>query len=265
MPSKQCTTPSPGCPTGHCLTTGSNRPCAARGGTSVGLLLLDLDHFKEVNDTFGHHYGDELLRQIGPRLNGMLRGGDTIARLGGDEFAVLLPDVHGVEDAIHIATTLLSALSTPFHVEGVDLDVEASVGVVISGEHGQDPITLMQHADSAMYVAKTQNLAVFAYDPNVDGHSATKLALLGDLRRALERDEFVLHYQPKVNVSTGEIVGAEALVRWQHPEQGLIFPDAFIPLAEHTGLINSLTRHILDAALAQSRNWFEPAGRCRSR
>ena len=233
---------------------------AARTGTNVGLLLLDLDHFKEVNDTFGHHHGDELLRQIGPRLSGMLRGGDTIARLGGDEFAVLLPDVNSVDDAIHIATTLLSALSTSFHVEGVDLDVGASVGVVISGEHGEDPLTLMQHADSAMYVAKTQNLGAFAYDPNIDGHSVTKLALLADLRQAFERDEFVLHYQPKSSVSTGELVGAEALVRWQHPEQGLLFPEEFIPLAEHTGLINPLTRHIMDAALAQSRLWMD-AGR----
>jgi diguanylate cyclase (GGDEF)-like protein len=233
---------------------------AARTGTNVGLLLLDLDHFKEVNDTFGHHYGDELLRQIGPRLNGVLRGGDTIARLGGDEFAVLLPDVGGVEDATQIATTLLCALSSSFSVEGVDLDVEASAGVVISGEHGQDLLTLMQHADSAMYLAKTQHVGVVAYDPTVDGRSDTKLALLGDLRAALERDEFVLYYQPKVNVTTGELVGAEVLVRWQHPDQGLLLPDAFIPLAERTGLIKPLTRHILGAALAQSRLWID-AGR----
>jgi len=131
---------------------------AERAGTSVGLLLLDLDRFKEVNDTFGHHYGDELLRQIGPRLAGVLRGVDTIARLGGDEFAVLLQDVHGVDDATDVATALLTALSIPFHVEGVDLDVEASVGVVISGEHGEDAITLMQHADIAMYVPRANTL-----------------------------------------------------------------------------------------------------------
>ena len=175
---------------------------AERSGTSVGLLLLDLDRFKEVNDTFGHHYGDELLRQIGPRLTSVLRGVDTIARLGGDEFAVLLQDVHGVDDATDVATALLTALSIPFHVEAVDLDVEASVGVVISGEHGKDAITLMQHADIAMYVAKRQHLGVFAYDPSVDGHSAmdgqsaTKLAMVGDLRRALDRDELVRWYQP---------------------------------------------------------------------
>jgi diguanylate cyclase (GGDEF)-like protein len=233
---------------------------AERAGTSAGLLLLDLDRFKEVNDTFGHHYGDELLRQIGPRLAGVLRGVDTIARLGGDEFAVLLTDVHGVGDATSVAAALLAALAVPFHIEGVDMDVEASVGVVISGEHGQDAVTLMQHADIAMYVAKGQHLGVFAYDPSIDGHSATKLAMVGDLRRALDRDELVLYYQPKVSVSTGELVGAEALVRWQHPQHGLVFPDDFIPLAERTGLINPLTRYVLNAAMAQARAWLD-AGR----
>jgi len=224
---------------------------------SVGLLLLDLERFKEVNDTFGHHYGDELLRQIGPRLGGQLRDVDTIARLGGDEFAVLLPQVQGEEATIEIATNLLAALATPFHVEGVDLDVEASIGVVISGEHGEDVITLMQHADVAMYVAKTQHLGVFAYDPTVDGHSASKLAMVGELRRALENDELVLYYQPKVKISTGELIGAEALVRWHHPRNGLVLPDDFIPIAERTGLINPLTRYVLDAALAQERAWID--------
>ena len=230
---------------------------SSRAGTSVGLLLLDLDRFKEVNDTFGHHYGDELLRLIGPRLTEVLRGVDTVARLGGDEFAVLLPDVHGVDDATNVANALLAALETPFKIEGVDMDVEASIGVVISGTHGYDTVTLMQRADIAMYVAKTQHIGVFVYDPGVDGHSATKLAMVGDLRRALDRHELVLYYQPKVNISTGEVVGAEALVRWQHPEHGLLFPDAFIPLAERTGLINPLTRHILGMALAQARVWFD--------
>jgi diguanylate cyclase (GGDEF)-like protein/PAS domain S-box-containing protein len=230
---------------------------AKRSGTSVGLLLLDLERFKEVNDTFGHHYGDELLRQIGPRLAEVLRGVDTIARLGGDEFAVLLLDVSGVDAAVRVAATLLTSLAIPFHVEGVDLDVEASIGVVISGEHGQDVITLMQHADIAMYVAKTQHLGVSAYDPSVDGHSANKLAIVGDLRRALECDELVLHYQPKVNISTGELVGAEALVRWQHPVNGLVLPDEFIPIAERTGLIIPLTHYVMNAALAQARTWIE--------
>ncbi|MDQ1536987.1 MAG: hypothetical protein QOE58_1380, partial [Actinomycetota bacterium] len=173
---------------------------AELAGTSVGMLMLDLDRFKEINDTFGHHYGDELLRQIGPRLSAELREVDTIARLGGDEFAILLQDMPEVGRALKVAKTLLAALARPFHVEGVDLDVEASIGVVISGDHGQDAITLMQHADIAMYVAKTQHLGVFAYDPTVDGHSAGKLAMVGDLRRALDSDQLILHYQPKINV-----------------------------------------------------------------
>jgi len=230
---------------------------AERSGTSVGLLLLDLERFKEVNDTFGHHYGDELLRQIGPRLAGVLREVDTIARLGGDEFAILLLDVTGVEAALDVAAKLLATLAAPFHVEGVDLDVEASIGVVISGEHGRDVIALMQHADVAMYVAKTQHLGASAYDPAVDGHSASKLAIVGDLRRALEGDELVLYYQPKVSISSGDLVGAEALVRWKHPRDGLVLPDAFIPIAERTGLIGPLTRQVLDAALAQARTWLD--------
>jgi diguanylate cyclase len=230
---------------------------AERSGTGMGLLLIDLDRFKEINDTFGHHYGDELLKQIGPRLMEALRDVDTVARLGGDEFAVLLPDTSTIEDASAVAAKLRSALSAPFRVEGVEFDVEASIGVVLSGRHGEDPTTLFQRADIAMYVAKTQDLGVFAYDRAFDGHSPAKLSLLGELRRAIDRDELVLHYQPKASIKTGDLVGVEALVRWQHPERGLVFPDEFIPLAEHTGLIGPMTHHILNAALAQARVWMD--------
>jgi len=232
----------------------------ARLATSTGVLLLDLDRFKEINDTFGHHYGDEVLTQVGPRLAGVVRDVDTVARLAGDEFVVLLPEVGSVATATAVAAKLRAALGTPFHVEGIDLDVEVSVGVVLSGEHGQDATTLLQRADIAMRAAKTQNLGVSVYDPDLDGHSPAKLALFGDLRRALDRGELVLHYQPQVSISTGEVVGAEALVRWQHPERGLVFPDEFIPFTEHTGLIGPLTRHVLDTALAQARTWSD-AGR----
>ena len=232
----------------------------ARLGTSTGLLLLDLDRFKEINDTFGHHHGDEVLTQVGPRLTGVVRDVDTVARLAGDEFAVLLPEVGSVANATAVAAKLRAALGTPFHVEGIDLDVEVSVGVVLSGEHGQDATTLLQRADIAMRAAKAQNLGVSEYSPDLDGHSPAKLALFGDLRRALDRGELVLHYQPQVSISTGEVVGAEALVRWQHPERGLVFPDEFIPFTEHTGLIGPLTRHVLDTALAQARTWSD-AGR----
>jgi diguanylate cyclase (GGDEF)-like protein len=233
---------------------------ANRADTTVGLLLIDLDRFKEINDTFGHHYGDELLTQIGPRLRAALRDSDTVARLGGDEFAVLLPDVADLGAAPAVAAKLRQCLEAPFHVEGIDLDVEASIGVVLSGEHGEDATTLLQRADIAMYVAKAKNIGVFAYDRDVDGHSPARLALVGEFRRALERNELVLHYQPQVSASTGEVVGAEALVRWQHPARGLVFPDTFIPVAEHTGLIGPLTRYVLNTAVAQARIWAD-AGR----
>jgi diguanylate cyclase (GGDEF)-like protein len=226
-------------------------------GTTAGLLVMDLDRFKEINDTFGHSYGDALLKQIGARLCSTVRARDTVARLGGDEFAVLLPDIADLSEATALAAEIRAVLEMSFHVQGVDLDVEASVGVVLSGEHGTDAATLVRRADIAMYVAKAQNLGVFAYDPSVDGHSPARLALLGELRRALSLGQLVLHYQPKISISTSEVVGAEALVRWQHPERGLIFPDDFIPLAEHTGLIGPLTAYVLDAALTQARAWMD--------
>jgi len=229
-------------------------------GTRTGLLVIDLDRFKEVNNTFGYQCGDELLRQVGPRLAGVLRDVDTVARLGGDEFAVLLPNMHGPEDVTSVALELAAAFEMPFHVRGVDLEVELRIGVVISGAHGQDATTLLQHADKAINVAKTRTLGVYTYDPAFDSQPPSKLALLGDLRRALERGELVLHYQPKVSVRTGDVVGAEALVRWHHPERSLVFPDDFIPMAEHTSLIGPLTRHVLDTAIAQVRTLID-AGR----
>lgn len=229
----------------------------ARSGATSGLLLMDLDRFKEVNDTFGHHYGDELLRQIGPRLRTRLRRSDTVARLGGDEFAILLPNVDSLAAATMVAEALHDALEAPFHVEGVDLDVEASIGVVVSGKHGEDAVTLLQHADTAMYVAKARDLGVFAYEPDIDTHSPGRLALLGELRRAIDNDELFLHFQPKLGISSGEVKGVEALVRWDHPAQGTVYPDEFVPLAEHTGLIGPLTRFVLRAALTQARAWVE--------
>jgi diguanylate cyclase (GGDEF)-like protein/PAS domain S-box-containing protein len=228
-----------------------------RSGSATGLLLIDLDRFKEINDTLGHHFGDELLIQVGPRLAEVLRGSDTIARLGGDEFAVLLPEIGTLQAAVGVADKLQTALNRSFTVHGVELDVEASIGVVLSGEHGTQPAELMQRADIAMYVAKQRSVGVSVYDPNTDGHSPQRLALLGDLRRALSNDELFLVYQPKVSLSTGEVCGVEALLRWQHPQQGLVPPDAFIPLAENTGLIGPLTTRVLDLALAQARRWAD--------
>jgi diguanylate cyclase (GGDEF)-like protein len=232
----------------------------AQTGTSSGLLLIDLDRFKEINDTFGHQYGDLLLNEVGARLRSLVAGRDTVARLGGDEFAVLLIDVGSLNNATSVAARLQAAMERPFHAEGVDMDIEASIGVVLSGQHGLDTTTLLRRVDIAMYVAKAQNLGVHAYEPDIDGQCPKKLALLGDLRRSLEHGELILYYQPKLNVSTGDVVGVEALVRWLHPVRGLVFPDEFIPLAERTGLIGPLTHHVLNVALAQARVWSD-AGR----
>jgi diguanylate cyclase (GGDEF)-like protein len=221
----------------------------------AGLLLLDLDRFKEVNDTLGHHYGDQLLVKVGQRLQAALREVDTVARLGGDEFAVLLSRVETAEGAVAVARKLQASLQEPFLLEGLSLEVEASIGLAIYPEHGNDPDELLQHADIAMYVAKETHAGFVLFDPSLDQHNPRKLALLGELRRAIEHDQLVLHYQPKVDAHTGQVLGVEALVRWQHPEHGLIPPGEFIPLAEHTGLIGPLTHYVLDAALHQCRDW----------
>ncbi len=221
----------------------------------AALLLLDLDRFKEVNDTLGHHHGDLLLAQVGRRLRATLRGVDTVARLGGDEFAVLLPRIETAEGAVAVARKLLAAFDEPFLLDGLTLDVEASIGMALYPDHAGDPDELLQHADIAMYAAKETHAGFVLFDPALDQHSPRKLALLGELRRAIEQQQLVLHYQPKVDAHTGEVLGVEALVRWQHPTHGLLPPDEFIPLAERTGLIAPLTHDVLDQALRQCQAW----------
>jgi diguanylate cyclase (GGDEF)-like protein len=221
----------------------------------AALLLLDLDRFKEVNDTLGHHYGDQLLIQVGDRLRGRLREVDTVARLGGDEFAVLLPRIATAEGAVAVAGKLQAAFDEPFMLDDLALEVEASIGVALYPEHGSDFDELLQHADIAMYVAKDNHAGFVLFDPKQDQHSPRRLALLGELRRALEQQQLVLHYQPKVDTHTGQLLGVEALVRWQHPTHGLLLPGEFIPLAERTGLIGPLTSYVLDAALRQCSDW----------
>jgi diguanylate cyclase (GGDEF)-like protein len=228
---------------------------ADRELVSVALLLLDLERFKEVNDTLGHHYGDQLLLQVGQRLQATLREVDTVARLGGDEFAVLLPRIETGDGAVAVATKLQAALQEPFELEGLSLEVEASIGLALYPEHGSDPDELLQHADIAMYVAKDTHAGFMLFEPSLDQHSPRRLALLGELRRAIDNRQLVLHYQPKVDAHTGQMLGVEALVRWQHPDHGLIPPNDFIPLAERTGLIGPLTTYVLDAALHQCHDW----------
>ncbi|GAA2375961.1 hypothetical protein GCM10010170_079800 [Dactylosporangium salmoneum] len=228
---------------------------ADRTGEPAALLLIDLDRFKEVNDTLGHHNGDLLLQQVARRLTGVLRGSDTVARLGGDEFAVLLPTVGGVEDALAVSAKIADALDTPFLLEGLSLEVDGSVGVAVYPDHADDSSQLLQRADVAMYAAKTGHLRQVAYDPRLDQHNPHRLGLLGQLRRAITGGELVVFYQPKADASSGAILGAEALVRWQHPEHGLLAPNEFIPLAETTGLIRQLTSYVLATALRDCRAW----------
>ncbi|MEO8628665.1 MAG: EAL domain-containing protein [Betaproteobacteria bacterium] len=232
-----------------------------REGSLTGLLLIDLDRFKEVNDTLGHQCGDRLLVQIGMRLTGALREVDTIARLGGDEFAVLLPSVEDMDAVLEVARRLRTALTQAFDIDDVEIEIEASIGAVISGQQGDDPATLMRHADIAMYEAKRKGLGIGPYDAAIDGPSPERLSLLGELRRGIARGELFLHYQPKVDLNNGQVTGVEALVRWQHPQRGLVRPDEFIPFAEQTGLIGPLTSCVLNLALAQSKAWADASHR----
>ncbi|GAC1315618.1 MAG: hypothetical protein NVSMB2_07580 [Chloroflexota bacterium] len=218
------------------------------------LLLMDLDGFKEINDTLGHHAGDELLKGVAARLRMAIRAGDHPARLGGDEFGLLLPST-SPDAALQVAENVLRALEEPFTVEGQQVSVGASLGLAVCPDDGSDASTLLRHADVAMYAAKQAHIGVARYAPEQDQHNAGRLALASELREALGRDELVLHYQPKRNLRSGRIVRVEALVRWQHPAHGLMSPDTFVPLAESTGLIGLLDRWVLNAALRQSAEW----------
>jgi diguanylate cyclase (GGDEF)-like protein len=230
---------------------------ARNGGELVGLLLIDLDRFKEVNDTLGHDQGDTLLREVSARLSETLRRGDTLARLGGDEFAVLLRDLPDRGAAAELALRLLDALERPFQVGGVSVQLGASVGVALAPDHGTDVSTLVRRADVAMYDAKREHGRVRVYDAERDPNSPERLQRMSELRTAVAEGQLVLHYQPKIDVAAGEVTGVEALVRWQHPQLGLLPPIEFLPLAERTGMMGDLTRWVIDAALGQSRAWHE--------
>jgi diguanylate cyclase (GGDEF)-like protein len=230
---------------------------ARRLNHPVSVMLIDLNRFKEVNDTFGHHVGDLLLSEVGLRLRGALsRASDTAARLGGDEFAVLLPAAT-TEMAENVARKILRSFLDPVTFEKRHLDVEGSIGVSTFPQHGEDPHVLMSHADAAMYHAKRKRLGFAVYEHHLDAELETdsRLSLLGELRQAVERDEFVLYYQPSVCLAKRNLCAAEALVRWQHPSRGFLGPDEFIPFAEETGYICEITGWVMDAAFAQSVLW----------
>src|SRR5438067_4525965 len=230
---------------------------SGRTGSGVAVLLMDLDRFKEVNDTLGHHCGDQMLKELARRLSAVVRPTDTVARLGGDEFALLVPDVTHAEAGVALAERISRALQDPFVIDGLPLEAEASVGIALHPQHGNDVETLLQRADVAMYVAKETKTHYAVYDADVDNYRPERLMLVGELRRAIENGELVLHYQPKATLIDGRVRGVEALVRWQHPERGLVPPDVFIPVAEHTGLIRPLTLFVVGEALKQCRRWRE--------
>jgi diguanylate cyclase (GGDEF)-like protein len=232
------------------------RPGAA--GASTAVMLMDLDRFKDVNDTLGHHSGDLLLQQAALRLGRAVRDGDTIARLGGDEFAVLLPGA-SEHDAVEVAERVRDLLHERFEIDGMMVDLEASIGIALHPGHAQDVETLIQRADVAMYTAKDGHLVHAVYSADADQFSPGRLSMVGELRQAIEGGGLVLHYQPKAELGTGKVTHVEALVRWKHPERGIVPPMEFIPLAEHTGLIKPLTEYVVDEALRQCREW-EQAG-----
>jgi diguanylate cyclase (GGDEF)-like protein len=221
---------------------------ATENDGELALLLIDLDGFKELNDTLGHHAGDEVLRQIGPRLARELRNEDTLARLGGDEFAVVLtPSDEAAASAAGLR--LRAALEQPFEVGDIRLHIDASVGIALCPEHSRDALGLLQRADVAMYEAKRMRSGHELYLPSRDRHSRQRLALIGELHGALRAGELVLHYQPKADLSTRAVRGVEALVRWQHPQRGLLGPSEFLPLMEQSGLTRALTAFVLDRAI----------------
>jgi diguanylate cyclase (GGDEF)-like protein len=228
---------------------------AKREHVPAAVMIMDLDRFKEVNDTLGHASGDELLKQVGLRLRGLLRESDTVARLGGDEFGILLPKVLDAEAAVAVARKLRLMLEEPFTIHGLALQMEASIGIALFPDHGVDVQSLLQRADVAMYVAKEHPSGCEVYTRERDGYSPDRLTLMTELRRAIDRGQLVLHYQPKVHLRTGEMEGVEALVRWAHPDRGIIPPDEFIPAAQTTGVIGPLTMFVIDEALRQCRTW----------
>ncbi|MDQ2835897.1 MAG: EAL domain-containing protein [Actinomycetota bacterium] len=234
------------------LTAELNR--SKRVGRPFGLLLIDLDHFKEVNDTLGHHVGDQLLIHFAERLSNSVRPTDHIARLGGDEFAVIVPDANEAE-VLGVAERIRASLVSPIALEGMWLEVEASIGLAMHPEHALLAEDLLRLSDVAMYVAKESRSGVATYSAHRDRNSADRLTLLGELRQALDENALTLHYQPKVSLADSSLMGVEALIRWHHPQRGFIPPDEFIPLAERSGIMHLLTDRVVSLALAQLASW----------
>ncbi len=228
---------------------------AKREGWALAVMLMDLDRFKEINDTLGHHHGDLVLQEMGNRLKPILRESDTVARLGGDEFAVLLPHVSSLEATLQVADKIQKTLERPFYLQGLKLDVDASIGVAMFPGHGKDVHSLLRRADVAMYAAKAAGMGRQVYVEEIDHHNPDRLGLGGDLRQAIEKHELELHFQPLIALKDDSLRNVEALVRWKHPSRGLLPPAEFIGIAERGGLIGPLTMAVLDDALQQCNKW----------
>jgi diguanylate cyclase (GGDEF)-like protein/PAS domain S-box-containing protein len=230
---------------------------AGRSGGRGALLMMDLDRFKEVNDSLGHAAGDELLLEVGRRLATVVRASDTVARLGGDEFGLLLPDIDVPTDVIAVVERIRAAMDDPIAVQGLPLSVEASIGIAVFPDDGDDADTLLRRADVAMYEAKDDKIGYAFYAGGGDQRDPARLMLVGELRRAIEERELTLHYQPQAVLAGGEVRSVEALLRWQHPDRGMVPPDEFIPIAQQTGLIKPLTLYVVDEALGQCATWLD--------
>jgi diguanylate cyclase (GGDEF)-like protein len=219
------------------------------------LLLLDLDRFKEVNDSLGHKYGDILLKQLRPRLLETMVKDDLLARLGGDEFAILISTPRPIDEVVGFVRRIRRVIQEPFEIEGIRIQIDVSVGIAQFPEHGKDGSTLLRHADIAMYQAKHHGQGWALYDQKQDVNSPKRLALMSGLRNAITQNELVLYYQPKINIEDRSVRSMEALIRWQHPDLGLLPPEQFIPIGELGKLINPLTIWVLDKAIADCKHW----------
>ncbi|MFM6136254.1 MAG: putative bifunctional diguanylate cyclase/phosphodiesterase, partial [Sphaerospermopsis kisseleviana] len=231
--------------------------------TMIAVMFLDLDRFKIINDTLGHTVGDELLKIVAQRLKAAIGSEDIVARWGGDEFTIFLSQAENIESIIEIAQNILQAIETAFHLQGYELYISSSIGIAILNEDSPDAETLIQHADSALYYAKEEGRNNYQfYKTSLSRKNPELLSLEKSLRHALEREELILYYQPRVNIESGKITGVEALIRWYHPEMGVVSPGVFIPLAEESGLIIAIGEWVLRQACIQNKAWqdagYEP-------
>lgn len=234
-----------------CVTQSRER------NATFAMFFVDLDRFKEINDTLGYHNGDILLKQFADRLKSVIGGNGVVARFGGDEFAILVPDIGSTQEAAELAGKIHANIEPNFNIEDLQLEISSSIGIVLYPEHGNDADTLMRRADMTMSIAKRSDPGYTFYDPKFDFYSPRRLMLLGELRSAINNNDMQLYYQPKISLETSRVTGLEALVRWHHPKHGYIYPDEFIPLAERSGLIKPLSMWVLRQAPKQWAEWYK--------